>query len=473
MLAMSLDKLSSTDRAFLEIEDGAMGMHVGATLVFEGGGLVRPDGGLDAERLTALIAAGIDGVPRFRQCVRELPGLGAAWVDDTHFRLDYHVKHTAVPRPGALEQLMRLSGRVFAQHLDRQRPLWELWLVEGLEGGRFAIIVKAHHAMVDGVAGIGVLAALFGVEPNEQEPPPSGWQPRPEPGTFELAKALAASRAKGVLEMLHHARSSLDHRGEALSKARDVASGLVETLREGLVPASATILNPPTLSPHRSFGGVRLDLRRVRDVKRLLGGTVNDVALTVVAGGLRAYLARRGEPVDTLHDFRALVPVNLRTRPGHSDAATGNHVSLLLARLPVDEPDARRRFEAVHEVCEHLKTESHEIEGAELIERIGDMGGPNVVAAVFKTAMRLRAFNVVVTNVPGPPFPLFLGTSKLEAMWGLVPLFAHQGLGVALLSYMDGLFVGLHGDPDAVPELDVVGRDITEAFEELAALVGA
>lgn len=469
---MTLETLSSTDQAFLDIEEVSMGMHVGAALVFEGGGLVRADGGLDAARLAALIEEGIDGVPRFRQCVREVPGLGAAWVDDAHFRLDYHVRHTAVPRPGGVEQLMKLAGRVFAQPLDRNRPLWELWLVEGLENGKFALIVKAHHAMVDGVAGIGVLASLFGVEPAEREPRPSGWQPRPEPGKLELARSLAASRARGVVELFQQARGTLEHRDEALSKARDVASGLFETLREGLAPADATALNPAELSPHRCFGGVRLDLARVREARRLLGGTLNDVALASVTGGLRRYLARRGDPVDTLRDFRAMVPVNLRPRQGAAAPGMGNHVSLVLARLPIHEPDARRRFDEVKRVCEHLKGDSHEIEGAELIERIGDMGGPNVVSAVFRVAMKLRAFNVVVTNVPGPPCPLYLGTSRMESIWALVPLFSHQGLGIALISYHGGLFVGLHGDPEAVADLDAVGRDIEQSFEELAALVG-
>jgi WS/DGAT/MGAT family acyltransferase len=470
---MTLDKLSSTDQAFLDIEGVAMGMHVGATLVFEGGGGGGGVGGLDAGRLTALIAAGINEVPRFRQCVREVTGLGAAWVDDAHFRLDYHVRHTAIPRPGGVEQLMRLSGRVFAQPLDRSRPLWEIWLVEGLEGGKFALIVKAHHAMVDGVAGIGVLASLFRAEPSEQEPPQAGWQPRPQPGSLELARSLVAARARGMVELFQQARSSLEHRDEALLKARDLASGLLETLREGLAPADATALNPAELSPHRVFGGVRLDLARVREVKRMLGGTVNDVALTAVTGGLRRYLARRGDPVDSFHDFRAMVPVNLRPRQGAVAAGMGNHVSLVLARLPIDEPDARRRFERVREVCGHLKEESHEIEGAALIESIGDMGGPNVVSAVFRVAMKLRAFNVVVTNVPGPSFPLYLGTSRLESMWGLVPLFSHQGIGIALLSYHGGLFVGLHGDPEAVADLDAVGQDIQQAFEEMVTLAGA
>jgi WS/DGAT/MGAT family acyltransferase len=467
---MSIDKLSSTDQAFLDIEAGSMGMHVGATLVFEGGGLVGADGALDAGRIAALIGAGIDEVPRFRQCVREVAGLGAVWVDDANFRLEDHVIHTAIPRPGGVEQLMRLSGRVFAQPLDRRRPLWEIWLVEGLEGGKFGMLIKAHHAMADGIAGIGMLASMFRAEPTDIEPRSRGWRPRSEPGKLELARSLAVDRARGVVELFQQARGALDHRAETLSMARGVASGLLEMLREGLAPADATAVNPSELSSRRVFGGIRLDLSRVREVKRLLGGTINDVALTAVTGGLRRYLARRGDLVDGFHDFRAMIPVNLRSRQGAAAASAGNHVSLVLARLPVDEPDARRRFDQIKLVCEHLKSESHEIEGAALIEQIGDMGGPNVVSAVFRVAMQLRAFNVVVTNVPGPSVPLFLGPSRLESMWGLVPLFSHQGLGVAPLSYHGGLFVGLHGDPVAVADLDTVGQDIQLAFDELAAL---
>lgn len=467
---MRHEPLSATDRAFFGIEDGSLAMHVGAVVVLDGGDMVRADGGVDIERLTRVIASGIEAVPRFRQHVREVPGLGAVWVDDPHFRLDHHVRHTAIPRPGTKAQLMQLAGRVFGQTLDRRRPLWEMWLVEGLEDARFALLIKAHHAMVDGIAGIAILGAMFRTEPfaapamSKSQPPPS------EPSTLALAKEIVSERAAATLEALKQAPAIMAHGKEVLVHAGEAATGMVATLRN-VVPADATCINPRTVGPHRRFAGVSLDLERVKRVKRALAGTVNDVGLTAVAGGLRRMLSRRGEDVQSLRDFRAFIPVNLRPRQHRGDDL-GNHVSLVLARLPLDEPSARGRFDEVHRVCEHLKHASHEIEGAELIERIGDLGGPNVVLAVFRAAMAMRAFNVVVTNVPGPPMPLFCGSARMETIWGVVPLFAHQGVAVSLVSYTTSLFVGLYTDPEAVPDGDALGADIVDAFDELAIEAG-
>jgi WS/DGAT/MGAT family acyltransferase len=466
---MDLDKLSSTDRVFLDIEGGALMMHIGAVMVFEGGDLVGADGALDAARLTRLLEASIADVPRFRQVVREAPPLGAVWVDDARFRLDYHVRHTAVPRPGGDAQLMALAGRVFAQPLDRRHPLWEVWLVEGLSHGRFAMLLKAHHAMVDGVAGMALLAALLRLEPSDDDPPPPApWTPRPAPGAASLAAALVTDTARSVAHALHDLRGAI---GEGATHARDIAGGLFDTLRDGVMPASESSINPAEMGPHRTYAGARLDLARAKAVRRALGGTLNDVALTVVTGALRRYLARRGDAVDTLRDFRALVPVDLRGRQGEA-GASGNHISLVLAKLPVSEPDARRRYEAVHAACEHLKHASHEIEGAAFIERIGDLGGPNVVAAVFRVASVLRAFNVTVTNVPGPQAPLYLGRARMTSIHAVVPLFTHQGVGVAVVSYDGGMFVGLYADPDAVPDVEALAGDVAAAFDELCGVAG-
>ena len=466
---MELDKLSATDRVFLDIEGGALMMHIGAMMVFEGGDLVAPDGALDAARITRLLEVGVANVPRFRQIVREVPGVGAAWVDDARFRLDHHVRHTAVPRPGDDARLLALAGRVFSQPLDRRHPLWELWLVEGLSGGRFAMILKAHHAMVDGVAGMALLASLLRPEPADDDPPaPPPWQPRPAPGAVEVAAMLVADSARAVSHALHDLRGAFSLGG---GSARDIAEGLVGTLREGLLPASPTSINPDDVGPRRAYGTARLDLARAKAARRALGGTLNDVALAAVTGAMRRYLARRGDSVDSLRDFRALVPVNLRGREG-AEGAGGNHVSLVLARLPLHEPDVRRRHEAVRAVCDHLKHDSHEVEGAAFIERVSDLGGPSVVSAVFRVAAHLRAFNVTVTNVPGPPGALYLGRARMTSIHGVVPLFTHQGVGVALVSYDGGLFVGLYADPDAVPDVDALGRDVADAFDELCAAAG-
>lgn len=466
---MELDKLSATDRVFLDIEGGALMMHVAAVMVFDGGGLVGPDGALDFDRIERMLEAATAEVPRFRQVVREVPGLGAVWVDDARFAIGAHVMRTAIPRPGGEAQLMGLAGRVLSRPLDRRHPLWEVWLVEGLADGRFAMIVKAHHAMVDGVAGMGALASLLRVEPGDDPPPAPPWRPRPAPTRVEIAAALAGDSARAVAGALKELRTVFEDHG---AHARDIAGGIVDTLREGLTPAAATSINPDETGPRRSFTAVTLDLGRVRELRRALGGTLNDLVLTTVTGGIRRYLSRRGDAVDALDDFRALIPVNLRPREdGHG--GVGNHISMVLAQLPVAVGDARARLAAVRATCEHLKHESHEIEGAAFVERVGDLGGPNVVSAVFRVAAMLRAFNVTVTNVPGPQVPLYLGRARMTAIHAVVPLFTHQGVGVAALSYDGALSVGLYADPDAVPELDALAGDVSAAFDELCALAGA
>ncbi|MFO0644971.1 MAG: wax ester/triacylglycerol synthase family O-acyltransferase [Polyangiales bacterium] len=460
---MNLDKLSATDRVFLDIEGGALMMHIGAVMVFDGGDLVAADGALDAARLTRLLEAGVSEAPRFRQVVREMPGLGAVWVDDPRYRVEDHVRHTALPRPGDDAQLMALAGRVFSHPLDRRHPLWEAWLVEGLSGGRFAMLIKAHHAMVDGVAGMAVLASLFRAEPGDHLPEITPWSPRPAPRAIEIATALVTDSARSVVHALRDLRGTLSDGG---AHARDVVGGLFDTLREGVVPASPSSINPAEVGPRRTFAGLRLDLARAKAVRHALGGTLNDVALTTVTAALRRHLARRGDPVDEMRDFRALVPVNLR--PRQDDLGDGgNHISLVLAQLPLSDADARRRFEAVHRACDQLKHASHEIEGAAFLERIGDLGGPNVVSAVFRAAAMLRAFNVTVTNVPGPQLPLYVGRARMTSIHAVVPLFDHQGVGVAIASYDGGMFLGLYADPDAVPDVSALADDVREAFEEL------
>ena len=470
---MHLDKLSATDRAFLDIEGDALQMHIGAVMTLEGGSLRRPDGGVDLPRLCAILADGLSRLPRFSQRVREVPGLGAVWVDDATFRLERHVMHTALPRPGDDAALRRLAGRVLSHPLDRNHPLWELWLVEGLEGGRFALIFKAHHAMVDGIAGVEVLAALLRVEPAERVAEVTSRPPSPEPSRLAVASGLVGDSGRAIADSVRGARAALEHPLDALRSAKDLAHGVYDTLKTGLRPASATSLNPSELSRHRSFGGLRVPLAAVRACARALGGTVNDVVLSAVAGALRSFLMRAGDDIDALTDFRALVPVNLRGRDsGHAGATLGNHISLVLMPMPVALGDARARFEAVHRATQRVKGASHEVEGAALVERIGDLGGPNVVTAVFRTAAHLRAFNVVVTNVPGPQFPLYLGTCRMHSIFGSVPLFAHQGVGITALSYDGGVFFGVQSDGEVMPAVEPFLDDLRVAVRDLAREAG-
>lgn len=468
MTSREPDRLSSLDRAFLTIESGPLHMHVGAVAIFEGGGLVGPDGALDIATLRSAIARAVAPHPRFRQHVHTFPLLGAVWNDDPHYRLDFHVRHTAIPRPGTDAQLRALAGRLFSQRLDRERPLWEIWLVEGLAGGRFAMITKAHHAMLDGVAGMGLLASLFSLEPVGVEATAAGEPARPEgTGRLELARSLFRRRVDELPKVRARVRELLSAEGRG--RARHAIEGALDLLKSGTRSAGATPLNPDTIGPHRAFDGLRLELERLKGVRRALGGTLNDVVLAMVTGAVRRHLQRRGIEPGSVADLRALVPVNLR--PRDASDSHGNRVAMLIAHLPIGEADPRKRLEAIRAHTSELKTGSHEVEAAELVEELADLGPDGLIGVIFQAALQFLPFHVVVTNVPGPPFPLYLGAAKLLELYPLVPLFARQSFGIALASYDGGLFVGVNADLDALPDLAELMKDIVAAEAELVALV--
>lgn len=460
------------DRALLDVEDGPLHMHVGVVAVFAGGGLVDPGGALDVRAVRASISASLAQVPRFRQRVHELPLLGSVWMEDPDFRIDRHVIHTAVPRPGTRAQLDALAGRLFSQRLDRERPLWEMWLVEGLEDGRFAVITKAHHAMLDGVEAVGVLAALFSFAPRQIEiggDTRTGVRDEARVDRNALARALIDQRISELPKAAARVRDLFSVQGRR--RLRDALEGGVRVARDALTPTPVTALNPARIGPERAFGGRRLPLERMKQVRRASGATLNDVALAVVTQTLRRHLTRRGTDVRGL-EVRALVPVNIR---GREDAVaakrTGNHVAMLVVALPVGEADPRRALERIHERSKALKEGSHEIEAAQLAEELSELGPDGLLGVVFSIGLRLLPFQVVATNVPGPPVPLYLGPAKLEALYPLVPLFARQSLGVALVSYDGGMFVGVNADRAAVPDLEQVLDDLEQTERALAEAV--
>lgn len=463
------ERLTSLDRAFLDIESGPLHMHVGAVAVFDGRGLVGPDGALDAATLRQHIASSLVRIPRFRQRVHAVPPLGTAWMEDPDFRIDYHVRHTSVPRPGTRAQLDALAGRLFSQRLDRERPLWEMWLVEGLEDRRFAIVTKAHHAMLDGVEGIGVLGALFSFSPGELGTPGASDQ-APPTQRRTLARALFAQRLEELPVLGARLRELVLPAGR--ERLRTALRGALHMVQDATAPTPPTPLNPDRIGPHRAFGGRRLSLDALKRTRRASGVTLNDVVLAVVTGALRRHLLRRGTHVEGLV-LRALVPVNLRARETESARQrTGNHVSMLVVPLPVGEADPRARLDFVHQHARALKEGSSEVEAGQLVEEIGDLGPDGLVGLVFAVALRMLPFHVVVTNVPGPPVPLFLGSSKLEALYPLVPLFARQSIGLALVSYDGGLFVGLNADLDRVPDLEALLDDVEASERELREVLG-
>lgn len=458
------DRLTSLDAAFLELESPAVHMHVGSVGIFEAGPLAHRDGGLDFDRLLEVCQAGLVRAPRFRQKLAATPLIGnPVWVDDDHFDLQYHVRHTALPHPGDERQLKRLAGRIMSQKLDRNRPMWELWFVEGVEGDRLGVISKIHHCLIDGISGVDLLAAFMGKDKDYRlKRCEHRWVPRPAPEASTLVRDEILRRASLPLRVLGAAPTAFGTPLSTLRGASRVASGFREAVSASISAASPTPLNQP-IGPHRRFDWLRFELGEVKAIGKNLGGTINDVVLACVAGAVRAYLKMRGESVDDI-DFRAFVPVS--TRSDAERGKLGNRVSMLVARLPVDEKNPRRRMERVIGETRHLK-ESSQAVGTEVIEEISDWTSTAVLTAFSRTAAAARSYNMVVTNVPGPPFPVFMEGSRMLACYPLVPLFENQALGIALLSYDGSLFWGFNADRGLLPDLHAF---VDAVEQELGAL---
>jgi diacylglycerol O-acyltransferase len=455
------ERLSALDAAFLEVEDENSPLHVGAVAIFDPGPLSRPEGGFDIDRFRSFVESML--FPRYRQRIAHIPWTGdPIWVDDPRFNLHYHVRHLSLPHPGDERLLKRLAGHVMSLPLDHRRPLWELWVVEGLEENRFAILTKAHHCMVDGVGSVDLMTASMQLEPDATFPEPKPWLRRPAPGSLRLAADELSRRLGQGAAALGSVRDAAMHPLRVASTLRRVVYGLGEAFGAGLHQTSPTPLNIP-IGPHRRFDWLRHDLADVKAVKNSLGGTVNDVVLANVAGALRYFLSRRGEDVRRL-DFRAMVPVNVRRQ--EDVGGFGNRVSLLAAPLPLDEPDPRRRLARVAETTAALKA-SKQAEGIETMEKVGEWGLMRLFARLSRLAAFSRPFNIVVTNVPGPQIQAYMLGSPLRAVYPLVPLYKNQAVGIALFSYNGGLFCGLNADWDAVPDLHVLVEALSEDFEAL------
>jgi len=459
------DRLSAQDATFLDLERPHEPQHVAATVILRSGGLRTREGGIDAARIRAYVASRLHLIPRYRQRLAVVPiERHPVWVDDEHFQVEYHVRHTALPRPGNARQLKRLCGRILEQPLDRRRPLWELWIVEGLEGGdRFAIVQKSHHAVIDGVSGVDLMAVLLRGAPDDAFEPAPPWRPRRAPTRVELLDAELRRRADDVTRLVASGPSALRAPLAFLSSLEEAVEAVAETLAAGLRSAPETPLNRP-LGPHRSFDWLDMDLADVKRVKDRLGGTVNDVVLATAAGALRRYLERRRLDVDRLR-LRANVPVSLRTR--EQRGRLGNRIALWMTPLPVDEPDPVARLARVRETTARLKA-SRQALGAEVLAAVSDWTSSSLLSLAVRVSARGRPYNVVVTNVPGPQIPLHLLSATVEACYPVVNLQPAQGLGLALFSYAGKLFWGFTADPEIVPDLAALPALLAESFGELA-----
>jgi diacylglycerol O-acyltransferase / wax synthase len=459
------ERLSALDASFFEVETRSSAMSVGALLTFGPGPLVGAHGEVDVVRLRAYIASAVASSPRYRQRIARVPGIGQpVWIDDEHFVLDFHLRHTRLPYPGDPRQLDEMVGVLFSQRLDRDHPLWRMWIVEGVQGGGFALVIQAHHCMIDGVGGADLITRMLRLTPDASTADAAATPPRPRPGAIELVRGEIRHHNRRTVDAARRAWHALGT-GAPIPRARLAVRGVVDTLRVGLRPAPATPLNPRRIGPHRRFETLRLDLAQVKRVKSVLGGTVNDVALAIVTGALRRFLARRGVGVDHLPDLRALVPVS--TRPPGDEAGGGNRVALMLANLPVDEPDPVRRLERVHDGMERLKHDSGQVAGSELATGLADTIATGLLTSMLKLAVRLRSFNVTVTNIPGPPVPLYLLGSRLDAFYPKVPLYETQGVGFALFSYAGHLHIGISACWHTVPDAHDLVDDLRVSFGEL------
>jgi diacylglycerol O-acyltransferase / wax synthase len=463
------ERLSALDASFLHIEEPSAHMHVAATLLFDAAPLTLPDAGLDSERIRAFVASRLHLVPRYRQRLAWTPRTGhPVWVDDDRFNIVYHVRHTALPKPGSERQLKRLVGRILSQQLDRGKPLWEMWVIEGVVGGRFALVAKAHHCMVDGISGVDLLTALLTPDPAESPAHAPPWTPRRAPTALELLAGEVWRRAEQPLRLLGAAASALRDPLGALGTVGESIASVTESLAGGLRSTSPTPLNVP-IGPHRRFDWLRLPLDDMRAVRRVFGGTLNDVVLATVAGGLGRFLEARGVLTEGL-EYRAMIPVSFRSR--EERGTLGNKVSLLLAPLPLAERDPYRRLVRVIETTVQLKT-SRQAHGAELLEELADMTAPALLTQTVRMAVALRTYNLVVTNVPGPPVPLYLLGAQMTAVYPAVPLYANQGVGIALFSYAGDLYWGFNADWETVPDLHELVRAMAASFDELRATAHA
>jgi WS/DGAT/MGAT family acyltransferase len=456
------DRLSALDAGFLARETGGSHMQIGVVAICEGPAPPQED-------LLDAIRGRLHLVPRYRQKLAVPPAETGrpVWVDDPSFFLEYHVRRTALPAPGDEELLMATTARIFSQRLDRSKPLWELWVVEGVEGGRFAIISKTHHALVDGIAALDLAVLLFDATPVPE--PPRGdqpeWRPAPEPTALELAAAGVRDAALDSLKLAAGGLYAMSHPSRALSAARDAAEGVGEVAWAMLNPAPATPLNVE-IGPHRRFVAVRFALDDFRLIKRTFGGTVNDVVLTVVTAALRCWLQGRGVRTAGL-ELRALVPVSMRTR---KDQGTGgNRLAAMRGPLPVYVADPVERLRTVRQAMQDLKGSKQAV-GAEVLAGVQAFVPPNVMAQAARLTFSTRLFNLLVTNIPGPQFPLYVRGRELVDAFPVAFLAEDHALSIAAFSYNGKVNFGLLGDYDAVPDLAVIGRHLEDAVAELVAL---
>jgi len=467
---MGPDRLSPLDASFLHVEDDVSHMHIGSVAVFEGPQPPFAD-------LVDMVESKLDLVPRYRQRVRFVPlELGRpVWVDDEHFNLEYHLRHTALPKPGGETELRRLVGRVMSQQLDRARPLWEIWVVEGLEDGRWAMVAKTHHALVDGVSGTDLLAVIMDQSANAERPARlREWTPQPAPSSLQLMADSLENVVRSPYEQMRALRAQTRMVRRVLAYAMEVVGGLVAL--GGLVrPTPISSLNGP-LGPHRRYAWASTSVEDIKRVRKAFGGTFNDVVLASITNGFRELLLSRDEDVERV--VRTLVPVSVRPRDASGkaigDGTFENRVSAMFAELPVDVEDPVLRLELISEQMKDLK-ESRQAVAGEALTSMSGFAPPMLLALGMRLATRAaqRNVNTVTTNVPGPQYPLYAAGRRMLETFPYVPLGGHVRVGVAIFSYNGALTYGVTGDYDTAADIEVLCAGIEAAMAELVEVAGA
>jgi diacylglycerol O-acyltransferase len=451
-----MEWMSPTDASFLHIEGPNTPMHIGAVSIFEG---PAPP----FVRLEEMVLSKLDAVPRYRQKVRFVPlALGRpVWVDDPHFNLGYHLRHSALPAPGTDEVLRRTAARIFAQHLDRRKPLWEIWMVEGLSDNRWALLSKVHHCMVDGVSATDLMTVMFDDSP--PQPPEERWQPAPEPTNAELVLHTLTRQVFNPSEQLRALRAAASRPRASLAKAQALVRGVTSTA--GLLRPLGESSLTGSIGPHRTWSTAYVHLSDVKAIRSALGGTVNDIVLTIVAGGLRELLLSRGETIEG-DGVRVLVPVSVR-QPGER-GVYNNQVSAMLPTLPAGTEDPVGRLQSIRTQMDRLKESGQAVAG-EVLTSLSGFAPPLLLALGGRLAARSPSLGVQtgVTNVPGPQQPLqTLGRRLLES-FPFVPLIGNVRISIAIFSYNGGLYFGVTGDYDSSSDIDVLTEGVERGVAEL------
>lgn len=468
MSELDYERLTAADTTFLALEKANTHMHVAATAVFKIGSLTNKAGGIDIDRLRAYINSRLHLIPRYRQRLSFVPIENQPiWVDEEHFNIAYHVRHTSLPAPGTPEQLKRLAGRIMSQQLDRAKPLWEFWVVEGLEGGdSFAVIQKAHHCMIDGVSGVDLMAVLMSTEPIESFEEPPMWFPRATPGPVALMASEAWRHIKDPAALLARVPDVVRDPGTFVAGTLESLGAVGETVGASMASTSQTPFNR-TIGPHRRMDWLDMDLASFKAVKAAAGVTLNDVVLATVAGAIRRFLVARHVNPNGL-ELRANVPVSVRS--ADQKGTLGNQIALWMTDLPVDCADPGERLRRVHATTAKLK-QSRQALGAQVLAGVSDLTSSTLLSLAVRLAARSQPYNMVVTNVPGPQVPIYLLDAKMEQIYPMLNLLRNQGIGVALFSYAGRLCWGIVADWELVPDLKVFTEAIRESFEELAEAV--